>query len=140
MMCAYWGYHKVDSMVAIFETGHILYIGVAIFKTSLDGLLDAAISPEEINKIKKVLASIPDIKAIRFVRSRKAGQRVWVNISVEITPTISISKVDSIKNEINTILEERIDNLENIMVNTFPYRGDMGLPVLSESRSAVAEA
>lgn len=122
MVFAYFGYLYVGPFVAIIETAHLLFIGSEIFKSSLHGLLDASISPKEIKDIKSILSSIPGIINIDCVKSRKVGQRIWLNLEIEVPASFSISKVDKIKGNINETLNEKIKNLEKVMVNVIPFK------------------
>lgn len=122
MIFAYWGYHHVGPIVAIIETAHILIIGSELFKGAMYGLLDASISPEEIKDVKSSLNSIPGISNTNYVKSRKVGQRVWLNIEIEIPASFNISRVDAIKNDINETIRGKVKNIQEIMVNVVPFR------------------
>lgn len=124
MVFAYWGYLYVGTFVAIIETAHLLIIGSEIFKGSLYGLLDASISPKEVKDIKTILSNIPGVRNIDYVKSRKVGQRVWLNLEIEVPSSFSIAMVDKIKSNINEMLKDRIKNLEEIMVNIIPFQED----------------
>ncbi len=132
MVFAYWGYLYVGPFVAIIETAHLLIIGSEIFKGSLYGLLDASISPKEVKDIKIILSNIPGVRNIDYVKSRKVGQRVWLNLEIEVPSSFSIASVDKIKSNINEMLKDRIKNLEEIMVNIIPFQEENGqLPMVS---------
>ena len=118
---AFWGYLYVGSFVAIIETVHILSVGSEIFRRSMGGLLDAAISPKELKDIKHVLSSIPGIRNVNYVKSRKVGNKVWLNLEIEIPSKYNIRRVDSIRDSINEMLRGKIKNLEEIMVNVLPF-------------------
>lgn len=122
MVFVYFGYHHAGPFVAIIETAHILIIGSEIFKGSMYGLLDASIPQKDIKNIKSVLSSVHGIKNINYVKSRKVGQRVWLNIEIELPASLNISKVDAIKNNINETVRSKIRNIEEIMVNVLPFR------------------
>lgn len=131
MMFAYWGYLRIGSFVAIVETVHIIIIGSEIFKRSLDGLLDASLSAKDRKDITDVLTSIPGLRNINYVRSRKVGHRVWVNVEIEVPSRFAVGKVDVIRGKIKEMMSGRIKNLEEVMVNVVPYREESedSLPV-----------
>ncbi len=125
MIFAYWGYHHVGPIVALIETVHILIIGSEIFKGSLYGLLDASISKNDIRKIKGVLNSINGIRNVNYVKSRKIGHKVWLNIEIELPPSINISMADAIKSDINDSIREELKNIEDVLVNVVPCRDEI---------------
>lgn len=123
---AYFGFRHVGSFVAIVETVHILFIGSEIFKRSLDGLLDASISPKDIKDIKVILSNVEGVKNVNSVKSRKIGQKIWLNVEIEAPAQFSIDRVDRIKDTIRVVLSSRIKNLEEVMVNVTPFQEDSG--------------
>lgn len=122
MLFAYFGYDHVGPFVAIIETAHILVIGSQIFKNSIYGLLDASIPQEDIKNVKFILSSMHGIKNVNYVKSRKIGQRIWLNIEIELPASLNLSKVDAIKNNLNEAIKGKIKNIEEIMVNVMPFR------------------
>lgn len=122
MIFIYFGYHHAGPFVAIIETAHILLIGVEIFKDSLYGLLDASIPQKDVRILKSILSSIHGIKNVNYVKSRKIGQKIWINIEIELPASFAISKVDAIKNTINETVRSKIKHVEDIMVNVIPFR------------------
>ena len=107
---SYFGYHHAGPFVAIIETAHILIIGSEIFKDSLYGLLDASIPQKDVKNVKSILRSIHGIKNVNYVKSRKIGQRIWLNIEIELPASLNISRVDTIKNNINETIKSKIRN------------------------------
>jgi divalent metal cation (Fe/Co/Zn/Cd) transporter len=121
---SYWDFHHVGPIVAIIETAHILIIGTEIFKDSVYGLLDASISQQEVKDIKTTLGKIPGVCNVNYVKSRKVGQKVWLNIKFETLSSNSIKQVDSLKKEINDRVRQKINNIEEIMLNVVPFRNE----------------
>jgi cation diffusion facilitator family transporter len=118
----YCGYHQTGHIVAIIETLHLLVIGSEMFNSSLHGLLDASIPIEDLKTVKSILTTMHGIKNINYVKSRKVGHKVWLNIELELPASDSIAKVDEIKREINASLRAKIKNVEGIMVAVVPFR------------------
>ncbi|MGR3219361.1 MAG: cation diffusion facilitator family transporter [Candidatus Anammoxibacter sp.] len=124
MLIAYAGYEHAGLFVAIIETIHILFISIKIFKEALYGLLDAAISNEDLNGIKNILNSMSGVKHVNNVRSRKVGQRVWLNIGIEVDPLLDIDDVDFIKKDIYKEVRAQIRNIQEIMLSVDPFKED----------------
>lgn len=122
MVVAYFGFEHAGLFVAIVETVHILLISTKIFKDAVYGLLDAAISSDDIGDIEGILRSMPDIKKTTNIKSRKVGQRVWLNICIEVDPSFDIDRVDAIKREVYEAIKKRVRNLQEVMLSVEPYR------------------
>lgn len=121
MVVAYYGFEHAGLFVAIIETIHILFISTKIFKNAMYGLLDASIHQDDLVDIEKILQAMPDIKRITDIKSRKVGQRVWLNIAIEVDPSFDIDKVDTIKKNIYVVIKKRVKNLQEVMVSVEPY-------------------
>lgn len=118
----YYGYHHAGPIVAIIETVHILIIGTEIFRSSIFGLLDASIPQEDIRKIKSVLNNIHGISNVNYVKSRKVGQGIWLNIEIEVPSTYNIRQIDGIKETVNEMTREKVGRIDEIMINIRPFR------------------
>lgn len=118
----YFGYHHAGPFVAIVETAHILLIGIEIFKTSMYGLLDASIPQEDIRGVKSILNSTHGIKNVNYVKSRKVGQKIWLNVEIELSGSLNISEVDEIRSNLTSSIKRKMHNIEDIMVNVLPFR------------------
>ncbi len=121
MVFAYWGHYYIGPFVVIIETVHLLIVSSEIFKQSMGGLLDESISRGTLREIKAVLSHTPVIKNINYVRSRKIGHRIWLNIEVEVLPKSSIEKIDEARHFIVHELKNKIKHFENIMLTVVPY-------------------
>ena len=107
------GWQRLDPLVAILVAANIVWTGVGIVKRSISGLMDAALTPEDLNAVKKVLQT-HEAEGIQFhaLRSRQAGSRKFVTVHVLVPGDWSVQRghqlVDRIESEIRTVLPDSI--------------------------------
>jgi cation diffusion facilitator family transporter len=77
------GWLWLDAIVAIAVGLHVLLEGVKLVRTSAQGLMDASLAPEELEKLERVVDGLrsPDISFARL-RTRRAGARSFVYLDV----------------------------------------------------------
>jgi cation diffusion facilitator family transporter len=80
---AFTGWQRLDPIVALAVAANIVWTGVGIVRRSADGLMDAALSPEDLAMIRKVLLS-HESEGLQFhaLRTRQAGARKFVSVHV----------------------------------------------------------
>lgn len=80
---AWTHWHWLDPVVALAVAGNIVFTGVKIVRRSVLGLMDAAVSPEELEKIQNVL-SRHEKERVQFhaLRTRQSGPRRFISVHV----------------------------------------------------------
>ena len=79
------GWNTLDPLVAILVAANIVRSGVAIVRTSVLGLMDTALPPQDIARVRSVLDARGG-SGIQFhaLRSRQAGARRFVSLHVVV--------------------------------------------------------
>ena len=87
------GWLVLDPLVALLVAANIVWTGVSIVRRSVSGLMDTALPPEELARVRAVLARHEEI-GVRFhaVRSRQAGARSFVSMHVLVPGEWSVQK------------------------------------------------
>ena len=67
------GWQILDSLIAVAVGLHIVVTGVDLLRRSIDGLMDAALSPSEIQKTEELIrAGLPVRASMRCARAKRA--------------------------------------------------------------------
>jgi cation diffusion facilitator family transporter len=77
------GWQRLDPVVAIVVAGNIVYAGVRIVRSSVRGLMDAALPADEVSRIESAI--VPFMAAgvgYHALRTRQAGARRFVSFHV----------------------------------------------------------
>jgi len=83
------GLHAMDPLVAIFETVHIVWLSGTLLGSSLRGLMDSALSPDQISAIRRACERVVGVVRLGRIRSRQAGPMSWVDIEIDVAGTLT---------------------------------------------------
>jgi len=81
----------LDPLIAIAVGLHIIVTGVGLLRRSIDGLMDAALSPQEIRKAEEVIrAELPEGTSFHALRTRKAGATRFIEFHLSLPGETSV--------------------------------------------------
>jgi cation diffusion facilitator family transporter len=77
------GWQILDPIIALAVSVNIIFTGIQLIRRSVDGLMDAALSPEEMQAVEDVLQKYRE-QGIDFhaLRTRQAGARHFISVHV----------------------------------------------------------
>ncbi len=85
------GWQILDPLIAIVVGLHIIVTGVDLLRRSIDGLMDAALSPREIRKTEELIrAGLPEGASFHALRTRKAGATRFVEFHLTVPGETSV--------------------------------------------------
>lgn len=84
---------------------YLVYGAWRISKTALDMLMDRELPDEDRNRIRFIALDHADVKSVHELRTRRAGQDVFIQMHLELDADISLKKAHVIADEV----EERIN-------------------------------
>jgi cation diffusion facilitator family transporter len=85
------GWQLLDPLIAFAVGLHIIYTGVELLRRSIDGLMDAALSPREIHRAQQIIqAELPMGTTFHALRTRKAGARRFIEFHLLVPGEISV--------------------------------------------------
>lgn len=88
---AMFGYPYLDAVAAIVVAVMIAKIGFDLVRSSTMELIDTALEPEQIEAIRKEIFSVPGVRAVHMLRTRKSGGDALVDVHIQVDPRISVS-------------------------------------------------
>jgi cation diffusion facilitator family transporter len=87
------GWRILDPLIAIAVGVHIVITGVDLLRRSIDGLMDAALSPAEIRQTEEIIgAGLPAGASFHALRTRKAGATRFVEFHLTVPGETSVSE------------------------------------------------
>ncbi|MBF0470157.1 MAG: magnetosome biogenesis CDF transporter MamM [Gammaproteobacteria bacterium] len=124
----YLGMPWIDTMVALFEIAHLMYLGGDVFWESYKGLMDRS-APEAITrKVHRITREVEGVLDIGELRSRMVGQELWLDLHIQVSPEISVDAADAIRDRIVDRLVERIAHIGSVQVQfsatAIPHDGE----------------
>lgn len=93
---AYLGLHIMDRLVAVFEALHILWLGGTLFGRSLKGLMDTAVDPAEVARIRRACRRVEGVLGVEAVRTRLSGAEVLADVVVTVPATLTVEQAHAV--------------------------------------------
>lgn len=112
----YW----IDLAVGFCIGLYILKNGFHIGKIAVLELTDVQISKEERDHIKQIILSNKNILGMHNLRTRRSGQKVFIQCDIEVEGNLSLNAAHDIAIEVETMLDAEIEHAD-IMIHIDPY-------------------
>lgn len=98
--------HIIDPILGIMIGIYMIYSALPIIKEGILMLLDAALSEEEIEKIKEIVDSDKTVTNYHHLRTRASGSHIFISIHVVFNVSISLYDAHLVSDK----LEDKIKN------------------------------
>ena len=118
---ARFGYLVLDSIASIVISIFIIKAGMDIFIDTIRKMTDEACDEKTINKIYEVINMQDGVKRIDDVKTRKFGNKVYVDVEISANGEISLVEAHKIAENIHHSIEENIEFVKHCMVHVNPY-------------------
>ena len=108
-LVAITGWKALDPIVALVVAANIVVTGVSLVRRSTDGLLDRALTDEELAKVDAVLRRHAS-EQVQFhaLRSRRAGSRAFVSTHVLVPGEWSVQRGHDLAEQLDRELREAL--------------------------------
>lgn len=101
------GFPILDPIAAIFVVFMIAKVGGEILWSSLQELMDVSLSPEERDKIIKVIYDTSGVISFHELKTRKLGGDMFIDVHIEVQPNISVSEAHNIAETVRYNLKNK---------------------------------
>jgi cation diffusion facilitator family transporter len=132
IVAAMSGWERLDLILAGLVAVNILWSGWKVLKESVGGLLDQAVPPDTLARIRHVIAAEATgaIEA-HDLRTRQAGRMTFIDFHLVVPGEMPVSEAHAICDRIEDALEaEVVDIFVNIHVEPEAKAKQHGIPVL----------
>jgi len=104
-------WHILDPLVAVAVAIHIIFTGIRLLRRTVDGLMDTALSPEEIDQTARLIqAQLPAAASFHDLRTRKAGARRFIEFHLLVPGETSVHQSHALCDRIEHSIEQRLSN------------------------------
>lgn len=85
------GYTFFDSLLAIAMGAHIAWLGLGLVRRSFDGLMDHALEPAELERVRELIrAHLPEGATFHLLRTRLSGARRFIEFHLLVNGDLSV--------------------------------------------------
>ncbi|MBF0422600.1 MAG: magnetosome biogenesis CDF transporter MamM [Magnetococcales bacterium] len=120
----YLGLPWLDTVVALFESVHLIYLSGEIFWDSFRGLMDTAAPRKTIESIRREALKVNGVLEVDEVRTRQVGQELWITMVIGVDPALTLTKARALAMRV-----------EDALVGSIPHVGDVGVQFRSHKES-----
>jgi cation diffusion facilitator family transporter len=113
------GFPMLDPIVGIAITIAILFIVKDAASSVWTRLVDG-IEPDILAQIEHAPLHVNGVRAVRDVRARWLGHRVYSDVTIEVDPALSVKEADGISDAVQKSLHNHVRLLGNIVVRVRP--------------------
>lgn len=114
------GFPQLDPLAAVFVGLLIFKMGAGLVIENYRGILDVSVEPEQMEKIRKVIVSLPGVKKINYLRTRQIGQKIWVDVEVCVKGEKTLEEANVVSREIRAALMRKLHYISNVQVSLRP--------------------
>ena len=114
------GWPILDSMAALVISLLIGKVSVDIYLQSIHQLIDHAAEPEVIEILRQKILSIEGVKGIDDLRTRVHGNKLYVDIDIQVDANLNVAEGHAIAQKVHDELEEGEENIKHCMIHVNP--------------------
>lgn len=114
------GFPLLDPLVAALVSFMIMKIGYDVISSAAKELMDAAPLKPSSQQIIAIAEKCEGVEHA-FVRARRMGQFVLVDMKIDIDPEFTISQGHAIAKKVKTCVMQELDNVTDVMVHVNPH-------------------
>ena len=115
-----YGILIADPLIGFLISLAIIREGYNIGKDSIYTLMDTLLEQDVLNKIKQLAREVPGVMEVSEVRARSAGGHIFVDLEIELSPTLDITRADVIRKEVIKKIKHEISKVDHVFIAIKP--------------------
>lgn len=115
------GLYILDPLAAVIETIDLMRLNLAMIKDSINGILDASVHPELVEKITSISLLVPGVRRVSVVKSRRLGHNIWIDIVIKVDHHQTHEQGYLIGQQVKESLIKGIGNVSGVSLALEPY-------------------
>lgn len=116
--------YLLDPIVSLLISLIIIIGASKIFIENASSLIDKAVSKKELNEIKAIIMSTFGVIHIDVLRSRKASNKIFLEIEISVSDDLSLKEAHDISESIKNELMRYNNDIKFVLVHVNPYHHD----------------
>lgn len=117
------GFTKVDPIIAIIESVHILYECSRMMHRSINQLMDTSIDAGVLERIHTIVSGNPRVRRLTDIKGKHSGRGVSVDIEILLDGSRRINECNAIVKDLKRSIRNEMDGLDGVYIHYHPYTG-----------------
>ena len=122
VLISYTAEELIDPILGIGIAIFMIYSAIPIIKEGVLMLLDAALEAEDVESIKEILTSEPEITDYHFLQTREAGSHIFISVHAVFNVSISLYDAhlisDKVEDKVKALFK---DKTTHVLIHMDPY-------------------
>ncbi len=118
----------LDAVAAIAVGAMVGKIGIGLAWHSAQELIDRAMEPEQVAKIRAAILSVNGVEALHMLRTRRMANDGLVDVHILVEPKSSVSEGHLISERVRQAVMEKVDGITEVMVHIDPEDDEVSAP------------
>nr|WP_319249198.1 cation diffusion facilitator family transporter [uncultured Celeribacter sp.] len=110
-----FGFHQLDSVVALGAAGILIIGALNIFKSAWDALMDRSAPPEMVEEIETLTREMPGVFAYHDLKTRMAGSKAFINIHIEVDGDQTLREAHAISADLKRMILDHYPSADVII-------------------------
>lgn len=111
----------LDPLASVVVSIFIIKVGIEIFFTTINELLECSLDKEELEKIIKVLEEEDEIKDYHKIKTRKIGNQSAIEFHILLDKNLNLIEAHSIADRVEKKLHDIFGEKAHISIHVEPY-------------------
>ncbi|MEC0241521.1 cation diffusion facilitator family transporter [Paenibacillus dokdonensis] len=108
----------IAGIIVSYFVGRLAY---KMARESVDILMEKNISEAELEQLKEIVGSVPNVKRIDKIRARELGNYIIVDVRVSIPNELTVQQGHDVSKEIKNSIKDQIGLVEEVLVHINPW-------------------
>ncbi|HEY0550060.1 MAG TPA: cation diffusion facilitator family transporter, partial [Verrucomicrobiae bacterium] len=114
------GFETADDWASLVACAIIAWNGVRLLRGTLDEMMDASVSPETVDALRKLAGGVEGVVEIEKCRVRKLGLHLALDIHVVVDGDLSVRRGHAIAHAVVAKLRAAPHNVNDVIVHIEP--------------------
>jgi cation diffusion facilitator family transporter len=110
----------LDQLAAVVVALMVARIGFTLIWDSLKELVDTALPHDEVTNIRASALTIPGVRGVHDLRSRRMANRTLLDIHLQVDPHISVSEGHEVGAWVARLLRNQYDHISDVIFHIDP--------------------
>ncbi len=121
----YLGFPLLDAVAAMMVAIMIGKIGLDLSLQSMRELVDTALHPDMIEKIRQTILNIDDVRELHNLRSRRMGHSALIDVHIQVSPKLSVSEGHYIAQMVENVVIDNFEDINDVTVHIDPEEDEV---------------
>jgi cation diffusion facilitator family transporter len=121
-------WHILDPLIAVAVGIHIIFTGIELLRRTVNGLMDTALSPQEIRRTADLIqAQLPTGASFHDLRTRKAGSRRFIEFHLLVPGETSVNRSHALCDRIEHSIASHLSKA-SVTIHVEPAETEAPIP------------